>query len=205
MKITGETSQESESATTDKLIIDPEDDDHFLDRERVFDNYLICEFVVVPHDFEIESLLTLREQAGIFPFPQIDLAHLRIISASVKYSPVYNMLNNSEKINYRTCLYFLHILYEAGLILETMDSPVRRLFGSYKRMIDNSCSSDSEDQEERPIYIDFGTRVRNLNFSIINMFNLLNEEMISKSVQKVNEFIDYQKRIRKSREGKKLD
>lgn len=203
MKITGDTSQALESATTDNLIIDP-DSGHFSDRERVFDNYLICEFVVVPHDFEIESLLTLREQAGIFPFQHINLEHLRIISASVKYSPVYNMLNNSEKIDYRTCLYFLHILHEAGLILETVDSPVRRLFGSYERMID-SFTPRNVNQEERTIYVDSGTKVNNLNFSIINMFNLLTEEMISKSVKKVNEFLEYQEQIRKGKKGKKID
>ena len=127
--------------------------------------YTILEYVFIPDNFDIKSHLNMREQAGIFKFNAVDLKNLNVISASVRESPIFCLLNNPN-INPRVCGYFLHILNELNLVVKTVDNPLRRSHS------DDTYDEFCEGWElERNNYIR-GQEVKMINFIIINFCKL---------------------------------
>ncbi len=133
-------------------------------------NYMIIEFVAIPPDFDIANHLSLREQAGIFDMKKINTNHLSIIADGVKASPVFSMLNNI-RIAPVTCLYFLKVIHELHLVLKTLYNPLREQMDYYLKTLNEGKTS---------IYIK-GQVAERMNFTIINIFPMMNENTINDS------------------------
>jgi len=151
--------------------------------ERV-KNYMTIEFVAIPPDFDIMNYLSLREQAGVFKSKKVNLKHLQIIAEGVKASPVFAMLNNI-RIDPATCLYFLKVLHELDLVLKTIYNPMRDQIDHYLQCFDD---------RDHGIYIR-GQLAETVNFVIINMFPMMNEDVINEAMQIATKLQEYQTEV----------
>jgi len=143
-------------------------------------DYMTVEIVAIPPDFDILNYLSLREQAGIFKNKKINKQHLEIIAEGVKASPVFSMLNNI-RIDPATCLYFLKVIHELGLVLKSLYNPMRNHIDMYL-----------EQMEERgQVYIR-GQRTETVNFTIINIFPMMNDDVISEAMSIATKLHEYQ-------------
>ena len=146
------------------------------------DNYFTVEFVAIPPDFDLESHLLMREQVGITEFKDVDIGSVKKIAMAVTHSPVFAVMNNAL-LSASSCMYFLHILNELGLILKTIPNPMRMIGDDYKNFIKRYEARNSH------IYIR-GQDANRLNFIIVNLFpmmegNVINEVMeIAQNLQK---------------------
>lgn len=162
------------------------DDESELDYQNAHvKNYMTIEFVAIPPDFDIVNYLSMREQAGIFKSEKINIAHLKVIAEGVKSSPVFMMLNNI-RIDPITCLYFLKIINELGLVLKTLYNPMR---DDIDRFIDRFTS-----HPDSRIYIR-GQQAETVNFAIVNIFPMMNEDVINESMQIAAELQKYQTEV----------
>ena len=157
-------------------------------RNRFIENYMTIEFVAIPPDFDIVSYLSMREQAGIFESKKINVEHLKIIAEGVKSSPVFMMLNNI-RIDPITCLYFLKIINELGLVLKSLYNPMRENIDQYiKQFI---LRETVEPYTTHKTFIK-GQQVQTINFAIVNIFPMMNEDVINESMQIAAELQKYQ-------------
>ena len=163
-----------------------DDNETKLDRRNEHvENYMTIEFVAIPPDFDIVNYLSMREQAGIFKSEKINVGHLKIIADGVKSSPVFMMLNNI-RIDPITCLYFLKIINELGLVLKTLYNPMRDNIDRYL-----------EEFTSHAAYITYikGQRAKTVNFAIVNIFPMMNEDVINESMQIAAELQKYQTEV----------
>lgn len=160
-----------------------EQNEEQLDRQNeIVENYMTLEFVAIPPDFDIMNHLSLREQGGIFESTHVNLKHLNIIADGVKSSPVFAMLNNI-RIHPATCLYFLKVIHELELVLKTLYNPMRDHIDRFIAHFDNYASSP---------YIK-GQRVgTTINFVIVNMFPMMNDDVINESMEIAMKLQSYQ-------------
>jgi len=127
-------------------------------REMIFvDQYFLCEYVAIPKNFEVESILKMRERLGIFSIEGVDRKNLDLIAFSVRETPVFQMLNN-PRMKITTCLYFLHLLEKTGLIAEDITNPFRQ---NYTRILESLHDGD---------YLFLrGQETKNLNIIVFNL------------------------------------
>lgn len=97
------------------------------------DQYFLCEYVAIPKNFEIESVLKMRERIGIYDVEGIDRQTVEILALSMRESPIIQIMNNA-RINVTTCLYLLHIFQETDLIVKDIPNPFRQ---DYSRLMEN--------------------------------------------------------------------
>ena len=161
------------------------DNEEELDRrnERV-KNYVTIEFVAIPPDFDILNYLSLREQAGVFKHQRVNKKHLEIIAEGVKSSPVFAMLNNI-RIDPTSCLYFLKVIHELGLVLKSLYNPMREQIDHYLEQMD---------EREGRVYIR-GQMAETVNFVIINIFPMMNDEVINESINIAGQLQKYQTEV----------
>ena len=162
-------------------------DDNYRDEEELdmrnerVKNYVTLEFVAIPPDFDIMNYLSLREQAGVFKTKKVNLKHLQVIAEGVKASPVFAMLNNI-RIEPATCLYFLKVINELDLVLKTLYNPMRDHIDQFLEQFDDSSGS---------VYIR-GQRAETVNFIIVNMFPMMNDDVINEAMQIATKLQAYQ-------------
>lgn len=155
-----------------------------LDRQNEYvDNYMTIEVVAIPPDFDILNYLSLREQAGIFKHKRINKKHLEVIAEGVKASPIFSMLNNI-RIDPATCLYFLKVIHELGLVLKSLYNPMRDSIDHYLESM----------SEHDTVYIR-GQRTETVNFTIINIFPMMNDEVIGEAMSIAEKMQEYQKDV----------
>jgi len=175
---------------SDHVTEDPDrmtqDDWDIAHQNESVENYMTLEFVAIPPDFDIMNYLSLREQAGIFSTKNINLKHLQIIAEGVKASPVFSMLNNI-RIKPVTCMYFLKIIHELDLVLKTLYNPMRNQMDRYL-----------EGFEERGSAYIKGQHAKTVNFTIVNIFPLMNEEVISEAMTIAGQVQEYQTEVDKT-------
>ena len=154
--------------------------------------YLMVEAVAIPPEFHIENHLKMREAAGIFENEHINLKQLALIAEGVKSSAIFASLNN-PLIEPHTCMYFLHIMSELGLIINSVDNPVKRNKQEYQSFL-NGWS----DQQRNYIR---GQDVFRLNFVVINLYQLYQQDVMDEVVEAVNDVLQYSDEVKKMKEG----
>jgi len=167
--------------------------DHTYDREEVvnsrIDNYFTVEFVAIPPDFDISNYLSLREQAGIFgDLKNVNLDQVRKIADGAKFSPVFSVLNNAQ-LSVESCLYFLYVVNELGLVVKSIHNPIRKSSSSYKGFL-----SWHNESKGNHMYIS-GQAVKRINIIIINIFPLMNQDVIDEAMGIAANLQEYQKEV----------
>ena len=150
------------------------------------DDYIVAEFVAVPENFDLDAHLSMREQVGIFAVNQIDTKQVHIISQGVVNSAVFSTMNNAL-LSPQSCMFYLLLLGELGLILKKVDNPLRRLNYSYEDFIKHW-------ENERYNFVR-GQQVLRINFLIVNIVPLLQQDVIDEAVKAANDIIKYQEEI----------
>lgn len=150
-------------------------------------NYFSIEFVAIPPDFDISNFLSLREQAGIFKFEEVDLDQVRKIAEGVKYSPVFAVMNNAL-LSASSCMYFLSVLNDLGLILKSIHNPMRMNGNDYKHFI------ETYEAPNRSLHIR-GQRVKTLNFIIVNIFPMMSQNVIDEAFEIAQNLQKYQSEV----------
>jgi len=136
---------------------------------RTRDAITILDFVAIPPNFDISSFLSLREQVGIPRYKEIDLEQVKMMAEAIKHSPVLAILNNNL-MKSEVCLYLLSIIEELGLIVKSINNPIRKSYQEYKNYLNN-----------RPV--DSRGRLASFNVVIINIFPLMGDKIIAESIE----------------------
>lgn len=160
-----------------------------LNEHGRFDKILILEYVVIPPGFDILNHLKMREQIGIFENKNIELPHLKIISDSISFSPVFSILNNI-KISIVSCIFFLKIIDELDLVVRSIHNPLRR---SYENLIKNNGQTDVD------LLITMNCHADTVfNFVIINLACVYNDNTINEVIEKCNKVYQEQEEYKES-------
>ena len=170
-------------------------EDHYEDGRDLntrVEDYLMVEVVAVPPNFEITNHLKMREAAGIFENDKVNLKQLAIISEGVKASPIFCALNNPI-IEPETCMYFLHIMSELGLIIKSIDNPIKRNREEYSVFLKKWNS-------ERYNYVR-GQDILRLNFIVINLVPIYQQHVMDEAVEAVNQVLKHTADIKKMKES----
>ena len=154
----------------------------------VVENYVMAEFVAIPPDFDIKSHLSMREQVGIFEVKNMDVEKAIVFSNAIRGSAVFNTMNNAL-INPNICFFVLQLFQELGLILKTIDNPMRR-------------SMNKEEYKEwskrwetgRYNYVR-GQEVLRISFLIVNVVHMLNDTVYEEAVKAMEKTQKLQKEI----------
>jgi len=152
------------------------------------ENYFSIEFVAIPPDFNLESYLSMREQVGITEFKDVDIGSVKKIAMAVTHSPVFAVMNNAL-LSVSSCMYFLHIINELGLVLKTIPNPMRMSGSDYKYFIKNH-----EQRGKHDIYIR-GQEVNHLNFIIVNLFPMMEGDVITEAMTIAQNLQKYQAEV----------
>lgn len=169
---------------TDEIEMSESDQHHSRASYRV-DNYHTVEIVAVPPDFDIVNYLSIREQAGIFKQKHVNTKHIQIIAEGVRSSPVFAMMNNTH-ISPVTCMFFIKIMKELGLILKSIHNPLRKDLDVYMKRVDENPSSY--------LYV-AGQEIKRINFTIINIFPMMSQEVLDEAVDSAKNLQVYQKEV----------
>ena len=165
--------------------------DDFSDLNTRMKDYLMIEVVAVPHDFEITNHLKMREAAGIFEHEKVNLKQLAIISEGVKASPIFSVLNNPV-IEPETCMYFLHIMSELGLVIKSIDNPIKRNRQDYDAFLKGWDS-------QKYNYVR-GQDIMKLNFIVINLVPIYQQHVMDEAVEAVNQVLKHTADVKKMKE-----
>lgn len=149
------------------------------------DRYTICEVVALPPNFDIKSFLSMREQMGMFKADHIDSYQLEKLSMGVTCSPIFLSMNNAL-LNPHTVAYFLYILDELDLIIKSVYNPIRRSYGDKPYL--EFCKRW---EDERYSYI-AGQEVKRINFVIINLVQLFQQNIIDEAKQVILDLEKFQ-------------
>jgi hypothetical protein len=152
-----------------------------------FNDYVLAEVVAIPEDFKLENHLKMRERMGIFKSSMVNIKHLNLISESVKYSPFFIVLNN-QNISIHSCMYYLHIVNELGLVLKSVDNPIRKST-TYENYVSRLKQDDFQ--------ILRGIEFKRIHFIIVNVVPLLQQNVIQEASQAIANIQQYQKEIEK--------
>lgn len=172
-----ETIKEEENKIKKQLKRQPYHDD---ERSSPQNNFVILDFVAIPPNFDISSFLSLREQVGISRYREIDLEQVKIMAEGIKHSPVLAVLNN-HRMKSGACLYLLSIIEELGLVVKSIDNPIRRSFQQYENYLKNR-----------------GPKSHGLNIIIVNIFPLLGDNIIEESLEIAKKLQSYQNELDES-------
>jgi len=168
---------------------DPED---HRDMNTSVKEYLMVEVVAAPPNFEITNHLKMREAAGIFDHEDVNLRQLVIISEAVKATPIFSILNN-PLINPHTCMYYLHIMGQLGLIIKSVDNPVKRDREEYETFLKRW-------KKGRHVYVR-GQDVLRMNFIIINLVPMYQQHVMDEAVKAVESVLEHTDAVKKIKEN----
>lgn len=149
-------------------------------------NYIMAEFVAVPPDFDIKSHLSMRERVGIFNIKDVNMKHVNLISEAVTHSPIFSTLNNAT-LHPRSCFFFLQLLWELGLVLKSIDNPLRRGQEEYKDF-----AKRWEDDMRTFVR---GQEVEKISFMIVNIVPLLDQNVINEAWDALNDLKRFQEEV----------
>lgn len=172
----------------DVMNMNMDDADDHRELNTVVENYVMAEFVAVPPDFDITSHLTMREQVGIYEVKNMNLTQANIFIDGIKHSAVFNTMNNAL-INPNICFFVLQLFQELGLVLKTIDNPMRRAMNQeeYKQW-------STRWETGRHNYVR-GQEVLRISFLIINVVHLFQDKIYEEAIKAMNEVQKYQTEI----------
>jgi hypothetical protein len=159
-----------------------EDNQEFIedDRELIHvDQYFLCEFVAIPRNFEIESVLKMRERMGIFDINGVDRKLLNVIIGSMRETPILQIMNNA-RLNITTALYILHIFQKCGIIIEDVINPFRQNYTQILESLDNKDTLFMRGQE-----------TKNLNLVIFNLDLIRRNNFGAEALKKCSQMEKY--------------
>jgi hypothetical protein len=160
-------------ANSSNDIVDFQDDSM---NNTIFENYCAVEVVALPPNFDILSHLTMREQSGIFENPHISLKHLQVISMGVQSTAIFTLLNNPS-VTLQSVAYFLQILDELGFIIKGINGDVSPgHYREYARIVEHYTGSQG-------ILYFKGHQSKTINFTFINMIQILDNDVIEQSIK----------------------
>lgn len=151
-------------------------------------NYVMAEFVAVPPDFDLQSHLSMREQVGIYEVKNMNLHQAGIFIDGIKNAPVFNTMNNAL-INPNICFFVLQLFQELGLILKTIDNPMRRSMNK-----DEYIQWAKRWETGRHNYVR-GQEVLRISFLIVNVVHLFQEKVYNEAIKAMEEVVEYQQEI----------
>lgn len=157
-----------------------------------FKHYIMAEVVAVPPEFEITNHLKMREAAGIFDHEKVNLRELVTVSMGVAASPIFAVLNNPT-INPYTCMYFLHIMNELGLVIKSVSNPVKNGREEYKGFLERW-------DEEHYTYVR-GQEVMRMNMLIINLVPLYTQDVMDEAVDAVKAVLEHTEDVKQMKES----
>jgi hypothetical protein len=165
-------------------------DDPYDHRElnTVVQNYVMAEFVAVPPDFDLHSHLSMREHVGIYAVKNMDLDKAIVFIDSIKNAPVFNSMNNAM-IDPNICFFVLQLFQELGLILKTIDNPMRRSMNK-----DEYIEWAKRWETGRHNYVR-GQEVLRISFLIVNVVHLFQEKVYEEAIKAMEEVVAYQQEI----------
>ena len=167
---------------------DPHDPHDHRELNTSIKNYVMAEFVAVPPDFDLHSHLSMREQVGIFEVKDMDLAQAGIFVDGIKSSAVFNTMNNAL-INPNICFFVLQLFQELGLILKTIDNPMRRSMNKDEYMMWAKHWATDKSNYVR------GQEVQRISFLMINVVHLFQDEVYEEALKAMDEVTKYQQEI----------
>lgn len=170
---------------------DDDPEDHRELNTRV-NEYFMVEVVAVPPNFEITNHLKMREAAGIFDHEKVNLRQLVTISMAVRATPIFSALNN-PLLDPHSCMYFLHIMAQLGLIINSVDNPIKRNREEYEVFLKRW-------KEGRLIYIR-GQDVLRMNFIVINLVPLYQQNVMDEAVKAVESVLKHTDVVKKIKEN----
>jgi len=156
------------------------------------ENYFMVEFVAIPPDFDICKHLTLREHVGLFDNNKIQLNKIKIIAESIKHSPVLCLLNNAL-LDQTAGIYLLSILSELGLVVTTIENPLRKSMENYKSFLKRY----SENKNQGYLTHIRGQDVTRVNIVIINIFPMMSQKVIDEAMDIATKLQKYQHAVNK--------
>lgn len=164
---------------------DPED---HRDLNLMINNYVVNEFVAIPPNFDFRSHLKMREQVGIFPVKEINLELLEILCDSIKLSPVFCTMNNAN-MNPKNCFFLLELFSELGLIVKSIDNPLRKSMN--KEAYLEFCKEWEDD------YYNYvrGQEVKRISITFVNLYHIFSDDIYSEVSEAVKRVETYQKEI----------
>ena len=166
----------------------PETDFNVDHREMIYvEQYFLCEYVAIPKNFEIESVLKMRERVGLFDISGVDRKILDIIAMSTRDTPVFQMMNN-PRMNITTCLYFLHILDKSGLIVEDIRNPFREDYTNILKTIHDG-------KGDNYLFMR-GQETRHVNLVIFNLDLFRRKDFAKRSLARCEEMENWIEKIK---------
>jgi hypothetical protein len=168
-----------------------DDPEGHRDANLTVDQYFMAEVVAVPPDFEITNHLKMREAAGIFDHKDVNLRQLVTVSMAVRATPIFSVLNN-PLINPFTCMYFLNIMGELKLIINSVNNPIRRNQEEYTTFLKRW-------NKDRHTYVR-GQDVLRMNFIIINLVPLYAQKVVDEAVNAVKSVVEHTQDVRQMKE-----
>lgn len=178
-KITGGSNHTSELVNTKMLPgekMNIEQADNHREVNMTVKNYVMAEFVAVPPTFNLKNHLTMREHVGMFEVNDMNLGQAEVFTDSIKSSAVFSTMNNAI-INPTICFFVLQLFQDLGLVLNSIDNPMRR---GQSDEVYKSWSTKWEN--ERSNYVR-GQDVMRISFMIVNVVHMLNEEVYAEALK----------------------
>lgn len=160
------------------------------EQHHIVENYFTVEFVAIPPDFDISNFLSIREQGGMFgDLEHVNISQVRKIADGVKHSPVFSILNNAL-LSIDSCLYFLNVVNELGLVVKSIHNPIRSTRSDYKRFL----KYYNEYGGKNVIHIR-GQDVKRINIVIVNIFPLMSQKVIDEAIGIAGKLQEYQTEV----------
>ena len=170
-------------------VYDPDPTDEVQIRvNNTINNYVMAEFVAVSPDFDLASHLSMREHVGIYEVKNMNLTQANVFVDGIKHSAVFNTMNNML-INPNICFFVLQLFQELGLILKTIDNPMRRSMNKDEYM---SWAKRWESGRYNTIR---GQEVQRVSFLIVNVVHLLQDEVYKEAVIAMEDVTKFQQEV----------
>jgi hypothetical protein len=190
--MTGEDSHSSGSADINRLLkgdyMNLDDSNDYREMNIKITNYVMAEFVAIPPTFNLRNHLTMREHIGMFEVKNMNIKQAEIFVDSIKSSAVFSSMNNAI-INPSICFFVLQLFQDLGLVLNSIDNPMRR---NQSNEIYKWWSNHWE--QDRTTYVR-GQEIMRISFLIVNVVHLLNDEVYGEALKVIENIEKLQSEI----------
>jgi hypothetical protein len=143
--------------------------------------YFICEYVAIPENFDIRLHMSIKEQAGINQFNDVNPNHISLICETLKTSAIFSMVNNTN-ISVGSCIYLLHILNELGVVLKHKPSIFSEYNQKNKKNFIDAISYIEDGNSNGGMLLRGDLPVQSINIVIFNLWPLLDDEYVQEAI-----------------------
>ena len=169
-----------------------------LTQEEIRNIPVVVEVVSVPPIFDVELYLTMRETAGIFEGKETYLEHVKFVSQTIANSPWF-ILSKCPDITVQSAFLCLELFRQLGL---TIDTNYSEAWDSKERGRTWEMESEraSFAKGEKLVYPSGHISQRAFVMVVVNLFCIVNEQVMQKVVQKIVEVEDRYEQAQKAQE-----